>query len=370
MPSGGRTRGICCGARSAAVRHLEEMAPRLEHRSAAGRSRPWRWMRCLGDELLAGPATVRGSGVVLEGESHLDRDQQRRRRCGDERAGTTLMSGSSNTGRAAHLRATAPARERQYARIVELVRTAQGSKAPIQRVADRYAVWFTPITLALCAATWLVTHDSARVLAVLVVATPCPLLLAAPVAIIGGVNRAARDGIIVRSGAALEQLSTVDFVVLDKTGTLTMGRRRYRRARGAGLWPHRRAAPRRSGRGGIGRTCSRAACTRPRRQTECSTGTGPGGGGAGRGIRGVVGRARRRRGERGYVAVSHPGRPRIQSLDDGSSGLRAGHRGRRGRRDHRVAPTRRAPTSPPRWTGCAARASPVSSCSRATTRTT
>ena len=123
------------------------------------------------------------------------------------------------------MRATAPARESQYARIVELVRTAQESKSPLQRLADRYAVWFTPLTLLVCRRR--VSRHAAirsRVLAVLVVATPCPLILATPVAIVGGINRAARRGIIFRHGTALEQLARITVAVFDKTGTLTIGR--------------------------------------------------------------------------------------------------------------------------------------------------
>ena len=228
MQSGGEAlEEFAAGRASAAVRRLEQLAPRTGHRLRDGRIEDIAVDDIVvGDELLVRPGElVPCDGIVLRGESHVDTASL----TGEPvpvkaHAGTKLMSGSSNQEGPLSIRATAPARESQYARIVELVRTAQGSKAPIQRVADRYAVWFTPITLALCLVTWLVTRDAARVLAVLVVATPCPLLLAAPVAIIGGVNRAARDGIIVRSGAALEQLSTVDYVVLDKTGTLTMGR--------------------------------------------------------------------------------------------------------------------------------------------------
>jgi P-type E1-E2 ATPase len=91
-------------------------------------------------------------------------------------------------------------------------------------MADRYAVWFTPATLLVCTVAWFLTHDPLRVLAVLVVATPCPLLLATPVAIIGGINRAARHQVVVRSGGALERLASVDTAVFDKTGTLTIGR--------------------------------------------------------------------------------------------------------------------------------------------------
>jgi heavy metal translocating P-type ATPase len=133
------------------------------------------------------------------------------------------MSGSVNGDGALTMRATALAAESQYARIVELVRHAQASKSPLQRLADRYAVWFTPLTLLVCAAAYVATGDAVRVLAVLVVATPCPLILATPIAIIGGINAAARRMVIVRNGGALEQLSRVDTAVFDKTGTLTVG---------------------------------------------------------------------------------------------------------------------------------------------------
>ena len=119
---------------------------------------------------------------------------------------TRLMSGSANLDGALTVRSLAPASESQYARIVALVRSAQASKAPLQRVADRYAVWFTPATLAVCAIAYLVSGDWLRVLAVLAVATPCPLILATPVAVIGGINRAARRHIIMRHGTALERL--------------------------------------------------------------------------------------------------------------------------------------------------------------------
>jgi heavy metal translocating P-type ATPase len=164
-------------------------------------------------------------GNVREGRSHLDES----RITGEPLprtiyAGSRVQSGAVNLDSAVTIEATAPASQSLYARIVEMVREAQSHKAPTQRLADRYAIWFTPFTLAVCAITWWVSRDPMRVLAVLVVATPCPLILAPPVAVISGIGRAAARHIVVRSGGALEGLSKIDTAVFDKTGTLTVGR--------------------------------------------------------------------------------------------------------------------------------------------------
>ena len=119
--------------------------------------------------------------------------------------------------------ADAVASESQYARIVTLVRQAQGDKAPIMRLADQYAVWFTPLTLLMCGLGWFITGDPNTIVAVLVVATPCPLILATPIAVISGINHAARRNIIVKGGTAIEQVGRAQAVVFDKTGTLTFG---------------------------------------------------------------------------------------------------------------------------------------------------
>jgi heavy metal translocating P-type ATPase len=179
-----------------------------------------------GDLLLVRPGMlVPCDAVVTDGSSDVDTS----RLTGEPIpvravAGTPLPSGAVNGASALTIRAVRVASESQYARIVELVRSAQASKSPLQRVADRWAVWFTPFTLAACALAYVISHDPTRVLAVLVVATPCPLILAAPVAVIGGISRAARRGIIVRHGGALEALATVDVAVFDKTGTVTVGK--------------------------------------------------------------------------------------------------------------------------------------------------
>ncbi len=137
--------------------------------------------------------------------------------------GASLSSGTINLDGALRVRATRVARESQYQQIVELVASARAEKAPIQRLADRFAVWFTPFTLGMCLLAWLVDHQATSVLAVLVVATPCPLILATPVAMIAGIGRAASRGIIVRHGDALETVGRARVVVFDKTGTLTLG---------------------------------------------------------------------------------------------------------------------------------------------------
>ena len=138
--------------------------------------------------------------------------------------GTSLMSGSVNQDGALTVRALRPSGQSQYQQIIAMVAHARREKPPIVRIADRFAVWFTPVTLAMCGVAYLVTGTPASVLAVLVVATPCPLILAAPVAVIAAISRAAAEGIIVKTGAAIEQVGRARVVVFDKTGTLTLGR--------------------------------------------------------------------------------------------------------------------------------------------------
>ena len=138
-------------------------------------------------------------------------------------AGTHLLSGSINLDGALQVRAMRASAQSQYQQMVVMVERARMEKPPIQRVADRAAVWFTPVTLLMCAIAYLVTGTTVSVLAVLVVATPCPLILATPVAVIAGISRAADLGVIVKHGRAIEQLGLVQAVVFDKTGTLTLG---------------------------------------------------------------------------------------------------------------------------------------------------
>jgi heavy metal translocating P-type ATPase len=214
------------GRASEAVRALEAAAPRAAHRIRDGvlEDIPADEV-AIGDTLLIRPGElVPCDAVVIDGTSHVDASML----TGEPvpvtaSRDTRLMSGSANIEGPLTVNAVATAGESQYARIVALVRSAQASTAPLQRVADRYAVWFTPATLVVCGVAYALSGDWLRVLAVLAVATPCPLLLATPVAVIGGINRAARRQIIMRHGTALERLGTATVAVFDKTGTITIG---------------------------------------------------------------------------------------------------------------------------------------------------
>jgi heavy metal translocating P-type ATPase len=141
----------------------------------------------------------------------------------DRARGEQIRSGAVNAGPAFDLHAVATAAESTYAGIIRLVEEAQREKAPFVRLADRYALIFIPVTLAIAAAAWAISGDPVRALAVLVVATPCPLILAAPIAIVAGISRAAKRGVIVKGGGALEGLARGRVLLFDKTGTLTAG---------------------------------------------------------------------------------------------------------------------------------------------------
>jgi heavy metal translocating P-type ATPase len=137
--------------------------------------------------------------------------------------GGTVRSGSANAGAPFDVRADRPSRDSAYAALVRLVEQAEGQRAPLVRIADRYAGWFLPATLIVAGLAWALSGDPVRALAVVVVATPCPLILAAPIALVSGLSRAARAGVIVKGAGAIETLGSTRAVLFDKTGTLTVG---------------------------------------------------------------------------------------------------------------------------------------------------
>jgi heavy metal translocating P-type ATPase len=140
--------------------------------------------------------------------------------------GEPVLSGTTNAGDPFDLDATSAAADSTYAGIIRLVEAAEHARAPMARLADRYALGFLLITIVIAGAAWLASGDPVRALAVLVIATPCPLILAVPVAIISGVSRCAKKGVLVKGGEPLERLAAVKTVLLDKTGTVTKGRAR------------------------------------------------------------------------------------------------------------------------------------------------
>lgn len=169
------------------------------------------------DGILLGPASLDQS--ALTGESSLV----------DRASGAEVLSGVVNAGSAFELLALRSSKDSAYDLIIELVRQAQRERAPFVRLADRYARWFLPISLGLALASWIVSMDPVRGVAVLVVATPCPLILAAPIALVSGLSCAARSGIVVKNGGALERVSRAGILMVDKTGTLTLGEPRVSR---------------------------------------------------------------------------------------------------------------------------------------------
>jgi heavy metal translocating P-type ATPase len=142
----------------------------------------------------------------------------------DRPAGEEARSGSVNAGVPFDLLATETSADSTYAGLVRLVEQAQANASPFVRVADRLAVLFVPATLLLAGGAWALSSDPVRAVAVLVVATPCPLLLAAPIAYISGLSRATRAGVVIKGGAVLERLASARVILFDKTGTLTQGR--------------------------------------------------------------------------------------------------------------------------------------------------
>ena len=227
MLSGGQALERFASAR--ARRELSSLlsrAPRVVHRYEGGElTSPDIAEVREGDHLLVKPGEVvpvdglmTSEGAVLD-ESALTGESMPVEHLASDR----VRSGAVNVGAPFDMRALTTADESTYAGIVRLVREAQESKAPFVRLADRYALWFLPLTLLVAAAAWLFSGDPIRALAVLVVATPCPLILAAPVAIVAGISQAAHRGVIVKGGGALETLARVRTLVFDKTGTLTAG---------------------------------------------------------------------------------------------------------------------------------------------------
>jgi heavy metal translocating P-type ATPase len=204
---------------------LLDRAPQAAHRYDDGALRTIAVEEvALGDRLLVKTGEVVPVDGMLETDGVFDESALSGESRPVERpAGDLVRSGAVNAGPAFDLHATATATDSTYAGIVRLVTEAQEDKAPFARLADRYALLFIPVTLVVAGLAWALTGDPVRALSVLVVATPCPLILAVPIAIVSGISRAAKRGVIVKGGGSLETLGRSRVLLFDKTGTLTSG---------------------------------------------------------------------------------------------------------------------------------------------------
>ncbi len=214
------------GRARSALRALVERAPRIAHRRVDDRLEEVDVSQLVpGDEVVVRAGEVIPvDGVVLAEVASVDEAALTGESLPVElRRGHGVRSGTANAGEAFDMRATRSSADSAYSALVKLVQHAEGDRAPFVRMADRYAALLLPFTLIVAAVAWQLSGDPVRILAVLVVATPCPLILAAPIAFIAGISRAAHAGVIVKSGGAIEQLGLARSVLLDKTGTLTLG---------------------------------------------------------------------------------------------------------------------------------------------------
>ena len=180
----------------------------------------------ISDELVIFPHEICPvDGEVIEGHGAMDESYL----TGEpfiisKVAGSIVLSGAINGEASMTIRATKLALDSRYAKIMEVMRAAEEKRPNIQRLGDQLGSYYTPLALVLALGAWILSHDPVRFLSVLVIATPCPLLIAIPVAVIGSISLSARRGIIIKNPAILEQIDRCRTIILDKTGTLTYGR--------------------------------------------------------------------------------------------------------------------------------------------------
>jgi heavy metal translocating P-type ATPase len=205
---------------------LAKRMPSIAHRRSEGRllDVPLGAVR-VGDMVVVLPheiCPVDGTVVIGRGsmdESYLTGEPYRMAKA----PGSAVLSGSINGNEALEIRADRIAADSRYTKIMEVLQASEARRPRLRRLADTLGGWYTPLALVIAAAAWWASGEPTRFLAVLVVATPCPLLIAIPVAIIGAVSLAAKRGIVIRDPAILERLDTCRTAIFDKTGTLTYG---------------------------------------------------------------------------------------------------------------------------------------------------
>lgn len=225
LATGRALEGWAAGRANRDLQGLIERAPKLAHRYRGGVLETVPAESVVeGDLLMVATGEILPVDGVLLSFGFLDESALTGEPLPLERhQGEAVRSGAVNVGQVLDMRATGPASAGTYAGIVRLVREAQASQAPLVRLADRFALWFLAFTVTTASVVW-AFGGAGRAVAVLVVATPCPLILAAPVAVVAGLSRSARRGVVIKGGAALERLAECKTLLVDKTGTLTAGR--------------------------------------------------------------------------------------------------------------------------------------------------
>jgi heavy metal translocating P-type ATPase len=227
MLSGGKAlESYATGRASSVLNALAKRMPQTAHRVGDLASDVLIDSILVGDELMIYPHEVCPvDGVVMSGQGSMDESYLTGEPFQIAKApGTSVLSGSINGDGVLTIRATKVASDSRYAKIVEVLHASEENRPQIQRLGDRLGIWYTPIAIAIALASWLLSGDSERFLAVLVIATPCPLLISIPVAIIGAISVGARFGIIIKDPSILEKMETCQVMIVDKTGTLTYGK--------------------------------------------------------------------------------------------------------------------------------------------------
>lgn len=227
MLSGGQAlEGYATGRASSVLSALAKRMPQTAHSAGASPSNVPIDTIAVGDELSIYPHEICPvDGVVVTGQGSMDESYLTGEPFLIAKApGTSVLSGAINGNVALTIRATKIASDSRYAKIVEVLHASEENRPRIQRLGDRLGSWYTPAAIAIALASWYFSGQSERFLAVLVIATPCPLLISIPVAIIGAISVGAKMGIIIKDPSILEKMETCHVLIVDKTGTLTYGK--------------------------------------------------------------------------------------------------------------------------------------------------
>ncbi len=228
MLSGGEAlEAYAVGRASAVLDALAKRMPNLAHLQKDGQMLDATLEQIqVGDRVVVFPHEISPvDGVVVEGRGSMDESYLTGEPYRNEKiVGSEVMSGAINGDSSLTVQATALAKDSRHAKIMEVMRDSEERRPQMRRLGDQLGAWYTPLAVTLALLAWVFSGEPRRFLAVLVVATPCPLLIAIPVAIIGAISLSARRGIIVRDPSVLEQVDNCRTIILDKTGTITCGR--------------------------------------------------------------------------------------------------------------------------------------------------